>query len=117
MSFRAKFIENCGDDITKMTITRKIEIGKMDFLSIQPISPPTWDNSMHVATSKCTHKEGYSAFYPTKLKFVNIRTHRSFGGFQQCCKAIFRIILKVALKIHYEMNLINQREHHTPNQY
>ena len=40
MSFREKFIENWGDDITKMTITQKIKIGKIGnlfFLSIQPI--------------------------------------------------------------------------------
>ena len=41
MSFREKFIENWVDDITKMTITQKIKIGKtwnLIFLPIQPFS-------------------------------------------------------------------------------
>ena len=41
MSFREKFIENWGDDITKMTITRKIKIWKiwnLIILLFQPIA-------------------------------------------------------------------------------
>jgi len=38
MSFREKFIENWGDDITKMTITRKLKIGNLIFLLFQPFS-------------------------------------------------------------------------------
>ena len=40
LSYREKFIKNWGDDVTKMTITRKIKIRKIwnfIFISIQPI--------------------------------------------------------------------------------
>ena len=40
-SYREKFIENWGDDVTKITITRKRKIGNiwnLIFLSIQPIA-------------------------------------------------------------------------------
>ena len=34
-SYREKFIENWVDDVTKMTITRKIKIGKIEDLALQ----------------------------------------------------------------------------------
>ena len=60
-----KFIENCGEDVTKMTITRKIRIRKiwnLIFLSIQPIP------DLHVNSKKFFFQFYFSSYRENSSK-------------------------------------------------